>query len=96
MTTKSVSIFAFFFILVLVIFEIPEIEAQHDECLEEYGRDAGPALCAPEIVPTICYIKCRTEKEANGGRCLWGKDGNAICLCEYCNEERSNQFTSLT
>ncbi|CAL9236767.1 unnamed protein product [Arabidopsis halleri] len=101
MTTKSVSTFAILIILVLVIFEIPEIEAQDSECLKEYGvdddgEDVGFRFCAPRIHPTLCYRRCEEDKGANGGKCLWGEGGNVKCLCDFCSEEPFNQFISLT
>ncbi|CAH2058182.1 unnamed protein product [Thlaspi arvense] len=87
MATKSVSSFAIFFILFLVIFEVPEIKAQASKCLKEYGGNVGFSFCAPRIYPSFCYQRCRANKGAKGGRCRTGKAGAAdmICLCDYCS-----------
>ncbi|CAH8257263.1 unnamed protein product [Arabidopsis lyrata] len=84
--TKSVSIFVVFFIFFLVISDMPEIEAQGSECLEEYGGDVGFGFCAPRIFPTICYTRCREIKGAKGGRCRWGEGSNVKCLCDSCDD----------
>ncbi|KAF8101231.1 hypothetical protein N665_0208s0020 [Sinapis alba] len=86
MTTRSISSFAIFFILFLVINEVPEIKAQDSECLKEYGGDVGFSFCAPRIFPTFCYRNCREEKGAKGGRCLWEDAGGVKCLCDYCDD----------
>lgn len=78
-------LFAIIFILVLVIFQVPEIEAQDDECLKEYGGDVGFSFCAPEIFPSFCYTNCRKDKGALGGTCIWG-DSDVKCLCDYCSD----------
>ncbi|KAG2326202.1 hypothetical protein Bca52824_008930 [Brassica carinata] len=93
--TKSVSSLAIVFILVLVIFEVPETEAHDDECLIEYGGDVGPSFCLPEPVPTICYRRCRKDKGALGGTCEWGEESedgdiNVKCLCDYCSSDFPN------
>ncbi|KAJ0258458.1 Defensin-like protein 193 [Hirschfeldia incana] len=85
MATRSVSSFAIFSILLLVIVEVPEIKAQDSECLKEYGGDVGFPFCAPRIFPTICYMRCRDDKGAKGGRCRWEDEG-VKCLCDYCND----------
>ncbi|XP_024010704.1 LOW QUALITY PROTEIN: defensin-like protein 195 [Eutrema salsugineum] len=85
---KPVSIFVFFFIFFLVISEVPEIEAQdYSECLKEYGGDVGFGFCAPRIFPTFCYTRCRENKGAKGGRCLWGEGIDVKCLCDFCNDQ---------
>ncbi|KAG7574771.1 Knottin scorpion toxin-like [Arabidopsis suecica] len=103
MATKSVSTFAIFIILVLVIIGIPEIEAQDSECLKEYGvdddgEDVGFRFCATRIFPTLCYRRCQKDKGAKGGKCRWEEVGsrNVKCLCDFCSEDPSNQFISLT
>ncbi|KAL1191187.1 Defensin-like protein 2 [Cardamine amara subsp. amara] len=95
MATKSVSsTFAIFFILLLVIFEVSEIEAQDSECLKEYGGDVGFSFCAPLVFPSICYHKCRMDKGSKGGKCLWGtRVIDVKCLCDFCHDEP--QFLSL-
>ncbi|XP_013635185.1 PREDICTED: defensin-like protein 4 [Brassica oleracea var. oleracea] len=85
--TKSVSSLAAFFILFLVIFEMPEIEAQDSECLKEYGGDVGFGFCAPRIYPTFCVKRCRADKGALGGKCIWGQGSNVKCLCNFCRPE---------
>ncbi|KAJ0250860.1 hypothetical protein HA466_0132840 [Hirschfeldia incana] len=95
MATKSVSSFAAFFILFLVIFEVAEIEAQDSECLKEYGGDVGSAFCAPMIFPTFCYTNCRKDKGAKGGRCIWKGMGNFKCLCDYCSDEPGQIVTGI-
>ncbi|KAL1191186.1 Defensin-like protein [Cardamine amara subsp. amara] len=91
MATKSVSILATFFILFLIIFEVPEIKAQGSKCLKEYGGDVGFRYCAPRIYPSFCYRNCRQNKGAKGGRCRSGKAGafqsSMICLCDYCSDK---------
>ncbi|KFK32370.1 hypothetical protein AALP_AA6G232700 [Arabis alpina] len=82
---KSVSIFAIFFILFLLI-SVPEIEAQGSKCLKEYGGDVGFRFCAPLIYPPFCYTRCRENKGAKGGRCRSGEGGAFKCLCDYCND----------
>ncbi|KAG2285033.1 hypothetical protein Bca52824_044637 [Brassica carinata] len=74
MATKLVSSFTVFFMLFLVIFEVPEIEAQDTECLVEYGGDVDFALCAPLIYPPFCYTRCREDKGSKGGTCV--SEGN--------------------
>ncbi|EFH70311.1 hypothetical protein ARALYDRAFT_473897 [Arabidopsis lyrata subsp. lyrata] len=97
MATKSVSTFAIYFILVLVIFaETPEIEAYDRKCLKEYGGDVGFSYCAPRIFPTFCDQNCRKNKGAKGGICRW-EENNAIgvkCLCNFCSEEPSYKILS--
>ncbi|XP_010526337.1 PREDICTED: defensin-like protein 4 [Tarenaya hassleriana] len=83
---KSASIFIVFSVLLLVVLEVPKIEAG-DECLKEYGGDVGFGFCAPRIFPTFCYSRCRSDKGAKGGRCDWRDDGTVICYCDYCNDE---------
>ncbi|CDY23374.1 BnaC04g49020D [Brassica napus] len=88
MATKSVSSLAAFFILFLVIFaEMPEIEAQDSECLKEYGGDVGFGFCAPRIYPSFCVQRCRADKGALSGKCIWGQGGNVKCLCNFCRHE---------
>ncbi|XP_010519180.1 PREDICTED: defensin-like protein 4 [Tarenaya hassleriana] len=87
MATKSLSIYAVFFVLFLVLL-VPSIEAG-DECLKEYGGDVGPSFCFPEIFPSFCYQRCRSDKLALGGRCVWRDDDSVICLCDYCSDEPS-------
>ncbi|CAH8374053.1 unnamed protein product [Eruca vesicaria subsp. sativa] len=87
MATKLVSSFAAIFILFLVIFEVSEIGAQDSECLKEYGGDVGAAFCGHMIYPTICYTKCRENKGAKGGRCIWKGAGNFKCFCDFCSNE---------
>ncbi|KAG2309571.1 hypothetical protein Bca52824_029319 [Brassica carinata] len=86
MVTKSVSSLAAFFILFLVIFETPEIEAQDSKCLKEYGGDVGFSFCAPKIYPTLCVRRCRSDKRALDGKCIW-EGINAKCLCNFCRQE---------
>ncbi|KAG7574769.1 Endonuclease/exonuclease/phosphatase superfamily [Arabidopsis suecica] len=86
MAKAIVSIFVVFFIFFLVISDVPEIEAQGNECLKEYGGDVGFSFCAPRIFPTICYTRCREIKRAKGGRCRWGQGSNVKCLCDYCDD----------
>nr|ACM44499.1 trypsin inhibitor [Descurainia sophia] len=98
MAMKSVSTFAIFCILFLVIFETSEIEAQLQErqCLKEYGGDVGFSFCAPRIFPSFCDRNCRNNKGAKGGICRW-EQNNAIgvrCLCDFCGEEPSNLILS--
>ncbi|XP_018465709.1 defensin-like protein 2 [Raphanus sativus] len=94
--TKSVSSFAIIFILVLVIFEVPEIEAHDNECLVEYGGDVGFSFCAPEIFPSFCYTNCRKDKGAQGGTCIWGDYGTVEvkCLCDYCSDIPNDKILS--
>ncbi|KAG2326201.1 hypothetical protein Bca4012_035167 [Brassica carinata] len=94
MATKSVSSFTLILILVLVIFEVPEIKAQDSECLKEYGGDVGFGFCAPRIFPTICYTRCRENKGAKGGKCIWGEAGagGVKCLCDYCSDSPFDQI----
>ncbi|CAF1803691.1 unnamed protein product [Brassica oleracea] len=94
--TKSVSSFAIIFILVLVIFEVPEIESHDDECLIEYGGDVGLSFCLPEIFPSFCYSRCRKDKGALGGTCIWGEDGtvDVKCLCDYCSDIPNDKILS--
>ncbi|KAG2290246.1 hypothetical protein Bca4012_028701 [Brassica carinata] len=95
MATKSVSYFTLIFILVLVFFfEAPEIEAQDSECLKEYGGNVGFGFCAPQTFPTICYIRCREDKDAKGGRCITGDAGafDFKCLCDYCSDKPNDQI----
>ncbi|CAL9236765.1 unnamed protein product [Arabidopsis halleri] len=80
------SIFVVFFIFFLVISDVPEIEAQGNECLKEYGGDVGFSFCAPRIFPTFCYTRCREIKGAKGGRCRWGQGSNVKCLCDSCDD----------
>ncbi|CAA7050481.1 unnamed protein product [Microthlaspi erraticum] len=89
MATKSVSTFAIFFILFLVVFEVPEIKAQGRKCLEEYGGNVGFSYCAPRIFPSFCYRNCRKNKGAKGGTCRSGKAGagGMTCLCDYCSDK---------
>ncbi|CDY58533.1 BnaC04g53020D [Brassica napus] len=83
MATKSVSSFTLIFILVLVIFEVPEIKAQDSECLKEYGGNVGFNFCAPRIYPSFCGI------------CRWGDSPDSVkCLCEYCSDQISHQILS--
>ncbi|CAF1803677.1 BnaC04g52990D [Brassica napus] len=86
MALKPLSIFVVFFIF-LVISDVPEIEAQDSQCLREYGGDVGFSFCAPRILPTFCYTRCRENKGAKGGRCRWGPGTNVRCLCDYCNDK---------
>ncbi|KFK32369.1 hypothetical protein AALP_AA6G232600 [Arabis alpina] len=83
---QSISIFAIFFIFFLLISEVPKIEAQDSKCLKEYGGDVGFGFCAPRIFPRICYTRCRENKGAKGGRCLWGEGSSVKCLCDYCDD----------
>ncbi|CAN6994762.1 unnamed protein product [Brassica rapa subsp. trilocularis] len=93
--TKSVSSFTLIFILVLIIFEVPEIKAQDSECLKEYGGNVGFNFCAPRIYPSFCYTRCREDKGAKGGICRWGDSPDSVkCLCEYCSDEISHQILS--
>ncbi|CAH8290132.1 unnamed protein product [Eruca vesicaria subsp. sativa] len=94
MATKSVPFLAILFILVLIIFEAPEIEAQDDECLKEYGGDVGFSFCAPEIFPSFCYTNCRKNKCAQGGTCIWGGEGDVKCLCDYCSDIPNDKILS--
>ncbi|CAA7050480.1 unnamed protein product [Microthlaspi erraticum] len=91
MATKSVSTFAIFFILFLVVCELPETKAQDRKCLKEYGGDVGFSYCAPRIRPTFCHRNCRAHKGAKGGRCLWGEavpGGVSVkCLCDFCSDK---------
>ncbi|KAL1191185.1 Defensin-like protein [Cardamine amara subsp. amara] len=91
MATKSVSTFAIYFIFFLVMFEVPEIKAQGNKCLKEYGGNVGFSYCAPKIFPTFCYQNCRKNKGAKGGRCLWGEavaGGVSVkCLCDFCSDK---------
>ncbi|KAF8101232.1 hypothetical protein N665_0208s0021 [Sinapis alba] len=93
-TTKSLTSFAIIFILVLAIFEVAEIEAHDDECLKEYGGDVGFSFCAPEIFPSFCYTRCRENKGAQGGTCIWGDEGDVKCLCDYCSDIPNNKILS--
>ncbi|EOA28668.1 hypothetical protein CARUB_v10024891mg [Capsella rubella] len=83
---KSFSIFVVFFIFFLVLSDVPDIEAQGTECLKEYGGNVGFGFCAPRIFPTFCYTRCRENKGAKGGRCLWGQGGTVKCLCDFCDD----------
>ncbi|XP_022574040.2 defensin-like protein 2 [Brassica rapa] len=85
MTTKSVSSLAIFFILCLVIFEVPETEAQDRKCLKEYGGDVGFSFCAPRIYPSFCYQRCRQNKGAKGGKCRSEAGTGMKCLCDFCS-----------
>ncbi|CAH8374035.1 unnamed protein product [Eruca vesicaria subsp. sativa] len=91
---NPVSSFAVFFILFLVIFEVPEIDAQDRECLKEYGGDVGFSLCAPMIYPSFCVRRCRSEKGAKGGECRWGDEFNVKCLCDFCSHKAYDQILS--
>ncbi|KFK24554.1 hypothetical protein AALP_AAs67921U000400, partial [Arabis alpina] len=55
--------------------------------------DVGFGFCAPKIFPTICYTRCRDDKEAEGGKCLWEQDG-VKCLCDFCSDDPANQTLS--
>ncbi|XP_010526350.1 PREDICTED: defensin-like protein 195 [Tarenaya hassleriana] len=83
---KSASIFLVFFVLFLVVIEVPKTEAG-DECLKPYGGNVGFRFCAPRIFPTFCYQRCRSDKGAKGGRCDWRGGGKVICYCDYCSDE---------
>ncbi|XP_010508409.1 PREDICTED: defensin-like protein 4 [Camelina sativa] len=91
MATKLVSTLAIFFVLVLVISEMPGTEAHAEECLKEYGGDVGFQFCAPRIFPSFCVSRCQADKGAKGGKCTWGSDG-VKCLCDFCGEELTEQF----
>ncbi|XP_019056943.1 PREDICTED: defensin-like protein 195 [Tarenaya hassleriana] len=83
---KSASIFVVFFALFLAVLGVPTIEAD-DECLKVYGGDVGFAFCAPAIYPTICYMRCRQDKGAKGGRCDWKGYATVTCYCDYCSDK---------
>uniref|UniRef100_A0A1J3EW35 Defensin-like protein 2 n=1 Tax=Noccaea caerulescens TaxID=107243 RepID=A0A1J3EW35_NOCCA len=85
MATKSVSTFSIFFILFLVIIDMPEIEAQDSECLKEYGGDVGFSFCAPRIYPSFCYQNCVKNKGAKSGKCVWGST-DVKCYCDFCDD----------
>ncbi|KFK32373.1 hypothetical protein AALP_AA6G233000 [Arabis alpina] len=89
--TKSVSTFAIFFILFLVIFEVPETKAQDSKCLKEYGGNVGFSYCAPKIHPTFCHQNCVKNKGAKRGICRWGdaQSGGVKCLCDFCGKPGS-------
>ncbi|KFK37186.1 hypothetical protein AALP_AA4G225100 [Arabis alpina] len=79
---KSVSIFAVFFIFFLLISEVPEIGAQHDDCLEIYG------LCSVLIKgpSSLCNSRCQKDKRALSGKCIWVK-GWLQCVCDFCSKD---------
>ncbi|KAG7537600.1 Knottin scorpion toxin-like superfamily [Arabidopsis suecica] len=82
------SIITVLFIFFLVISEMPEIKAQDSDCLKEYGGDVGFPFCGILIFPSVCYVKCRQDKKAKGGRCqVQQEEGDTkfTCLCDYCN-----------
>ncbi|CAH8358552.1 unnamed protein product [Eruca vesicaria subsp. sativa] len=89
MATKSVSSFAIFFILFLVMFaEVQETESQDRRCLKEYGGDVGFSFCAPRIYPSFCYRRCRQNKGAKGGKCRSeAGTGGMKCLCDFCSDK---------
>lgn len=94
MATKLVPSFTVFFMLFLVIFEVPEIEAQDTECLVEYGGDVDFALCAPLIYPPFCYTRCREDKGSKGGTCV--SEGNrGKCLCDFCHDNLKPPFDQI-
>ncbi|CAA7042151.1 unnamed protein product [Microthlaspi erraticum] len=83
--TKSVSTFTIFFILFMVLIEVPEMQAQDSDCLQEYGGDVGFSFCAPRIYPTICHTRCVYSKRAKRGICEWNPSGGVTCLCDFCD-----------
>ncbi|EOA28204.1 hypothetical protein CARUB_v10024394mg [Capsella rubella] len=92
MATKLVSTLAIFSVLVLVISGMTGTEAHDDECLKEYGGDVGFQLCAPRIYPSFCVQRCRSEKGAKGGKCIWGDGVDVKCLCDFCGDEVTEQY----
>ncbi|KFK32372.1 hypothetical protein AALP_AA6G232900 [Arabis alpina] len=93
MATKSVSTLAIFFILFLVIFEVPETKAEDRKCLKEYGGNVGYSYCAPRRSPTFCYMNCVMNKGAKSGICRWGDAGprDVKCLCDYCGDNSGSE-----
>ncbi|XP_010526317.1 PREDICTED: defensin-like protein 194 [Tarenaya hassleriana] len=85
---KSASVFLVFFLLVLTVIEVPKMEARQldEECLKVY-EDAPLAFCIALIFPTLCYHRCREDKEALGGHCKLGKFGKPTCYCDYCSDK---------
>ncbi|XP_010528835.1 PREDICTED: defensin-like protein 4 [Tarenaya hassleriana] len=83
---KSFSMFVVFFLLILAVLEVRKTEAE-DKCLKAFGGGKGFQLCAPRIYPSFCYRRCRSEKGAFGGKCVWGSGPNpdVRCLCNYCS-----------
>ncbi|CAN6844882.1 unnamed protein product [Brassica oleracea] len=88
MDTKSLSFFAVFFILFLVIFaEVPEIEAQ--PCLKQYVGGFTSDSCFGQAIQ-VCYWKCRLKNKAKGGICYSGEGAdNYKCLCDFCSDNPS-------
>ncbi|KAL0739945.1 hypothetical protein Bca4012_081458 [Brassica carinata] len=74
--------------------ETPEIEAQDSKCLKEYGGDVGFSFCAPKIYPTLCVRRCRSDKRALDGKCIW-EGINAKCLCNFCRQEPVNKPSEI-
>ncbi|XP_010506237.1 PREDICTED: defensin-like protein 194 [Camelina sativa] len=96
MATKLVSTFAIFFVLVLVISEMPKTEAHDEQCLKEYV-DAPPSFCTARIYPSLCYYRCQADKGAKGGKCfrkIGGDDNPLICFCNFCSDKPTDQFLS--
>ncbi|CAA7032714.1 unnamed protein product [Microthlaspi erraticum] len=85
--TKSVSIFTVFFIGILLISEMPEIEAQDSKCLKEFGggSDSDFVLCRVIAYPSLCYKECRRLKRAKGGYCIT-KGRSEKCFCDICSK----------
>ncbi|KAF2568904.1 hypothetical protein F2Q68_00028342 [Brassica cretica] len=87
MATKSLSFFAVLIILFLVIFEVPEIEAQ--PCLKQYVGGFTSDSCFGQAIQ-VCYWKCRLKNKAKGGICYSGKGAdNYKCLCDFCSDNPS-------
>lgn len=51
--------------------------------VDESGDDVGFHFCAP---PSVCYMRCRQDKGAKGGKYLWGDVFSAECLCDFCSD----------
>ncbi|CAF2300981.1 unnamed protein product [Brassica rapa] len=91
MDTKSLSFFAVFFILFLVIFaEVPEIEAQL--CVREYVGEIPLSNCSVLEIQ-LCHTKCRENNGAKAGICYVAGEGedeqrteSFKCLCNFCSE----------
>ncbi|XP_023640952.1 defensin-like protein 4 [Capsella rubella] len=88
MATKLVSTLVIFLVLALAINEVPGTEAHNDECLKEYGGNVGFPFCAPRIFPSVCYSRCQRDKNAQGGKCVWG-DSGVTCFCDFCSDQPS-------
>ncbi|CAA7024336.1 unnamed protein product [Microthlaspi erraticum] len=91
---KSISILALFFVLFLVLFVTPKVEANDDECLKEYFPQGYeiPAYraCTEPDNPSLCYVTCQQERGAKGGKCKGEKKDleNIQCFCDYCSDDR--------